>query len=95
MSEKTEVKGATLNGFKGKLITDFRHKNDSYEVVDVISQLPENIQYPTFVEILIDYFKHMKFYMVESSLIPQNLSNRSQKMTELRSRLLHGRAKAN
>ena len=33
-----KAKGAILNSFKGKLITDFRNKNDPHEVVDVISQ---------------------------------------------------------
>ena len=32
-SKKKEAEGAILNSFKGKLITDFKQRNDFYKVV--------------------------------------------------------------
>ena len=42
-SKKIKVQGAILKSFKGKLIADFRHKNENVQVRDKTLSWPEAV----------------------------------------------------
>ena len=64
-TEKKKCKAFISQQFKGKLIVDFRLSKNLFEPVDVVSVLPEEIEFDKFIQEICNFFQSVRGYSIK------------------------------